>query len=149
MKWLTAILSWFRRKDKPAIVPQPMPAPVSVTILDDSEVAHGFTHSTPVTDRISFERITESNIYFAGATRTWDGGDLVGECHMLLNRDGTWHGGKFDHIRNNTTARDFKNIHNGYQVWSSFAPVRGETIAFYMISYDKTKRTNAIFATWK
>ena len=136
----------------PDTLPLPLPFPTTTTTTippaDALEILQGFSHPTPVTDRIEFNKVTESNIYFSNSGLGWGIQELVGECQLSVNVDGKWsRPKKFDHIRNNTTQRDFINIHDGYQGWVE--PSAGTPCAFFMISYDKLKRTNAIFFNWR
>jgi hypothetical protein len=144
----------------PDTLPSPLPTTTTTTIppvtppasQDFDEASMGFTHPAEITHTIKFERINANNIWWSGENTDWPIGSeptCNGEAHAYVKRDGKWVGGKYDHVRPNTKQRDFKNIHNGYQIWATLKPIRGEIVAFMSISYDKTKRTNAIFAKWE
>ena len=138
-KW---IISLFRKKK------QEKPEPVT----PDQEMLHKFTHPTPMTDHLTLTGMYPNKVTFSGNQRRWDEGSepgCHGECHLFVQREGKWVGGKWDHVRNTTFDRDFNNVFNGYQIWSSLTPVRGEMVALLFINYAKTKRTNAVFAEWK
>ena len=122
-------------------------------VKDDTESAHGFAHSAKIVAELSLNTITKNGIYFSAQKRNWkvvDGCD--GEAHLFVMRDGAWRGYKFDHIRPSSTSRDWKNLNpeNPYGNWKQLGvPKSGEQIAMIAISYDKTERTNAIFAEWQ
>jgi hypothetical protein len=128
-----------------------LPTTTTTTIppADAMESVQGFTHATPITDSLELTGMYSSKATFSGNVREWGSNELTGECHLFIFRAGKWVGGKFDHIRDNTFLRDFNNVYNGYQVWSTLKPKRGEMVAILFINYAKTKRTNAVFAEWK
>lgn len=116
---------------------------------DNSEVANKFSHSATITHHITYIRHNEGGVYFSNPRLNWASGELVGECHLAVVRAGRWTGGKFDHVRATTTSRDFKNIHDGYGRFGEIGePRSGELCAFYLVSYDDKKRTNALFFNW-
>ena len=119
-----------------------------VVDVNAEEALQGFSDPAPITDRIELARITSGDIYYTGV-RNWGAEKLTGECRLAVKRNGAWLGGKFDHVRNNTISRDFKNVRAGYGVFANIRPIKGETVAFWLIKYDKSKRTNAIFARWE
>ena len=113
------------------------------------ESMRGFTHATPITDSLVLTGMYAHKATFSGNVREWGNSELTGEFHLFVLRDGVFIGGKADHIRDNTFQRDFNNIYNGYQIWSTLHPVKGEIVAMLFINYQKSKRTNAVFAEWK
>lgn len=129
--------------DKPA---DPVPKP-PVTQNQD-EATHGFSHPAVITHNMAYIKHNSGNVYFTNPRLDWSSNELVGECQLSIKQDGKWtEPKKFDHIRATTTSRDFKNIYGGYQGWN--APAIGTPCAVILISYDKKKRTNAIFFDWK
>jgi len=139
----------------PDTMPSPLPTTTTTTIppaQPASEALQGFSHATPVTDKLVLEGMHANHVTFSGSPRSWQEGSeegCHGESHLFVVRNGKWVGGKYDHVRNSTFSRDFKNIHNGYQVWATIKPVRGEAVAHIFINYAKSKRTNAVFTEWK
>jgi len=128
------------------------PEVTSTPMPDADEAIHNFTHVTPITDSLTLTGMYANKVMFTGSARNWTEGvekGCHGEFHLFILRNGKWLGGKIDHIRNNTGDRDFNNIGKDYQIWATLKPVSGEAIAMILISYDKTKRTNAIFSNWK
>lgn len=158
MKWYDKLFAelkkWFSKK-YPDVTPKPEPekpvepaTPVEPTSANASEASQGFTHPTVITDNISYIRHNEGNIYFTNPRLNWSSSELVGEAQMAVKQDGAWSKPKkLDHIRSNTSSRDWLNIVDGYQGWVE--PAVGAPCAFLLISYDKKKRTNAIFFNWK
>jgi hypothetical protein len=71
-------------------------------------------------------------------------GDTHGVMAMAVNRNGTWEGGKFDHVRRDTRQRDFKNIRGYLPVF----PVSGERVRFWVINYPGTEASNYVETTW-
>lgn len=118
------------------------------------------TTTQPQSDGYTITKVTDFDISWIGPNLDWavrafaqrdvdddpmlkripaeERGDLCGESH-LIRANGK--GGKFDHIRRNTKWRDWKNIHNGYGVWSSVGePADGEVCELWLVSYDGSKR---------
>lgn len=74
---------------------------------------------------------------------------LHGEVCLAVLRDGKWTGGKFDHTRADTRSRDFENVtgrHNGYL---PISPQRGDTVRFWLLSYDGKQASNYLESVWK
>lgn len=117
---------------------------------DSSEATEGFSNSIAITDKITFSKATFGNVYFTGAKRDWpeENGDCNGEARICWKQGGSWGKPvKFDHVRANTTSRDFINIHGGYG--GIVEPPAGTRTAMILVNYKGTKRTNAIFWDWK
>jgi hypothetical protein len=144
-----AIKKWLGGDDNPA--PKPDPQPES---SDKTEADHGFSHRYPVVASMEFIKVSKSGVYFRAGPRNWKvikGSD--GEFHGWVKRGGKWiEGGKFDHIRPNSTSRDFKNLTpaDPYGHWADIgAPKSGEEMAFLAVGYKGTnERTNAIFCIY-
>lgn len=132
-----------KEEPKPPVEEKPVTA-------DQDEASHNFTHSAPITNKITYISHSGSGIRFRNSGLGWSDAELVGEAHLMVIRNGKWTGSKIDHVRNTTTSRDWKNVHGGYGKFGELGvPNAGEVCAFFLISYDKKKRTNAIFFDWK
>ena len=78
------------------------------------------------------------NVWWTGPDFGWgpNDGSTVGEAHLYRSNG---KGGKFDHVRNNTKWRDFKNIPS-YGVWPSVGePENGETVTLRACNYSKSE----------
>ncbi len=73
-----------------------------------------------------------------------DRGDLYGIMCLAVVRDGVWTGGKFDHVRRDTTFRDFKNVGSYLPV----RPVSGEPVRFWIANYTATEASNYVETRW-
>ncbi|HMO51238.1 MAG TPA: hypothetical protein PKA21_08940 [Kiritimatiellia bacterium] len=64
-----------------------------------------------VTKRLTFNSISPTGIRFqADPLADWGNAELVGVMCLAVQRGGRWEGGKFDHVRADTTSRDFNNV---------------------------------------
>ena len=150
MSWLDklieAVKKWLaKEKPEPTPEPQPQPEPSPQPGPDGA------------TDRIDLVSWDARAIRWRGAVRTWPtDGDLSGEAHLEIFRDGRWQGGKFEHCRNAMTDRGWGNIksyspeHNQpYGVFKTLRLAVGEKARFRLISYDSKQFTNWLESTWK
>ncbi len=69
---------------------------------------------------------------------------LYGVMMLAVFRNGAWEGGKFDHVRSNTTFRNFNNV-GGYL---PVQPVSGEPVRFWLTNYSGTEASNFVETTW-
>jgi len=97
-------------------------------------------------------RLTSSKVYFAHSHRPGWPSKIVKvrvdaiACFFVW-RDGRWHGGKFDWIREGgQTVKTLENIHNHYG--GLIVPPSGSRVAFAWVSTDHTRRTNLAEAIW-
>lgn len=153
-----------RPSTSPGVVMASNTQPSTVTPVaaqrDAVEAGQGFTHSAKIVGTMAFMGIDDGNIYFSMSATDWTTkgspiGNGVGEIHIALKRNGTWRDWKFDHVRSgqhvgsSRAQKDFKNIYDGYLGdFSGAPPEQGETVAFFLINYGHTERSNAIFCEW-
>lgn len=100
-----------------------------------------------VTKRLEFKSISSSDIKFkADDLSDWPKGQFQGVACIAVKRGllGGWEGGKFDHVRADTTSRDFKNLRGYIAVY----PKSGETVRFWLLSYDGKQASNVIEVRW-
>jgi len=157
-KWWQKILAWIKEQfannpepdDNPTPLPQPEPKPEDDYMK--TEMDNGFSHGAKIVAEIDLHHVNKSGIFFSAQKRGWKVVDgCNGEAHLFVRRYAAWKGGKFDHVKPNSTSRDWKNLNpeNPYGIFKEIgAPKPGEKIAFMLISYDKKERTNAVFAEY-
>lgn len=104
-----------------------------------------------VTKSLRDVRITGPNrmTFVADSLADWPATGPIGDGHGVMaiaaqNPDGTWRGGKFDHVRANTRERDFNNL-CGY---NPVCPQSGETVRFWLLSYDGRQASNVVEIEW-
>ena len=93
---------------------------------------------TPPVSDYTITRWDSNNVWWTGPDFGWgpNDGNTYGEAH-LYRANGK--GGKFDHVRNDTKWRDFKNIPS-YGVWPSTGePENGENVTLRACNYAKTE----------
>lgn len=123
--------------------------PVKPAAAQPDEVSMGFTHPAAVDATLVFGKITGKNIYYTLTGCNWPIKDeCQGEAHIGYKRGGAWVTGKMDHFRPKGTSRDFSNVYGGYGRFKDDPPIAGEDVCFMLLSYDKTKRSNAVFTKW-
>ena len=148
-KLLAKIDKWLEQKQEPTPNPIPTPQPEPQPDPHKGETEHSFSNSIPITCSMDFIKASKSGVYFKCSKRYWKvERDCDGEFHMGVNRNGKWTTAKVDHIRPNSTSRDFKNLNpaNPYGKWDSIGvPKSGEQVCAFAVNYSKSERTNAIF----
>lgn len=98
-----------------------------------------------VTKRLEFDSIAPAGIRFQADNLTdWANSVLVGVICIAVKRGDGWEGGKFDHVRADTTYKDFKNV-CGY---IGVCPRSGEPVRFWLLSYDGRQASNFIEVNW-
>lgn len=102
-----------------------------------------------VTKRLYEVNITGSNrmTMKADDLGSWPVGvhqDTHGVIALAVMRNGRWEGGKFDHVRRNTTIRDFNNVGEYLPV----TPISGEPVRFWLINYAGTEASNVVEKIW-
>ena len=65
-------------------------------------------------------------------------------CALFCRVNGTWIGGKFDHISTDRRTRDFANIRSGHGGWIPAALSRADAFAFVILDDKAKRRTNVI-----
>lgn len=65
-------------------------------------------------------------------------------CALFCRVNGTWIGGKFDHISTDRLTRDFANIRESYGGWIPAALSRADAYAFVILDDGAKRRTNVI-----
>ena len=155
-KWLNKIYTWFKYRKNPDV-----PAKKEINtedsrpiITQDEEIQNGFAHKAEIVASLILKSINKSGVTFDGSIRDWPEGPkhgCHGEWHLYRLIGSQWIGGKLDHLRNNTTSRDWNNLNpeNPYGIFKTIGvPNRGEIVAMMAVTYDHTKRTNAIFGRY-
>ena len=98
-----------------------------------------------VTKQLALKSISPAGIRFeADSLADWGNAELVGVMCIAVQRSGRWEGGKFDHVRADTTSRDFNNV-CGY---INVCPRSGEPVRFWLLSYDGRQASNVIDVNW-
>ena len=78
-------------------------------------------------------RISSSRRYYAA-------------CYIAVKDGDEWKAGKFDHLPTDLNERDRKNVHSGYARLR--VPETGETVYWFAVSNDKSKRSNLVKGAW-
>lgn len=104
-------------------------------------------------------RISSLRVSPSGLSYKWNSGgceaigasgplDISPVCALFFqSADGSWKGGKFDHISTSRTTRDWKNVHGGYGGWNWGEASAARSFYFVIVSADGKKRSNWAFAT--
>ena len=76
-------------------------------------------------------------------TRATDGGPLIGNCWVIVNRDGTWYGATWDWMRPGQTAKargalTGRNGHIRSAILSSWTPSSGEQVGLMVSTPGRT-----------
>lgn len=120
------------------------------------EAAQGFTHEAVMDCLVVNKSVTATRWHYTLTGCSWstrddphDPGKKLQGIVCVYWKDGSvWkHGGKdsgkFDHFRPNSAERDFKNFSD--PKYAQNKPPAGVPVALIHLSYDKQRRSNAVF----
>ena len=65
-------------------------------------------------------------------------------CALFCRVNGTWVGGKFEHISSDRTTRSLTNVKQGYHGWDPAAVEKADSYAFVILDDGARRRTNVI-----
>lgn len=136
----------------PTPTPEPTPNPTPTPEPTDKLIwISGPKPNNPAQDvTITYVKHSANMFYYKQPILSWEprNGDCVGICALFVKQeDGTFRGCKFDHIRKDTSSRDWKNVRGGYGGLSE--PADGQECKFLIMDYDGKHISNSLNFNWK